>query len=145
VSDIQAADPLSHVPTKEELPTGESNFVKHARRELELIGEDQSTIDKVLNVMAAVGEMGLSGGSHGYVVSMLTELMQFHPLSPITNNPDEWIHIAGDIWGEEGGIWQNTRDSQLFSADGGKTYWSLADGSRSGDIKKTYTAKVSLR
>jgi hypothetical protein len=123
----------------------ESNLVKHARRELSIIGEEEDTIEGVCKIMQAFSDMGTSGGAASIIIPMVHELLQFRNLSPITNDPDEWNHVAGDIWGEAGGIWQSNRNSELFSADGGKTYWSLADGSRSGDVKKTYTAKVSLR
>jgi hypothetical protein len=142
---VSAPDAADETTKVHDEPDKESNLVKHARRELGIIGEDQDTIEGIVKIMQAFSDMGHSGGSASIVIPMVHELLQFHNLSPITNDPDEWMHHGEDVWGEHGGIWQNIRNGELFSGDGGKTYWSLADGSQSGNIKKIYVAKLSLK
>ena len=108
----------------------ESNFVTHARRELELVGEDPAIIEWYLNVIRAYAAFGHSGGSHGATLSTLYELLQFKNLKPLTDDPDEWFHHTAEKWGEPGGIWQNIRNGEAFSFDGGKTYYLNSEGGR---------------
>lgn len=108
-----------------------SNLVEHARRELELIGEDPEVISGLLNVVQAFADMGHSGGSASIAIPMINQLLQFKPLSPLTDDPEDWFYHGEEIWGEPGGIWQNRRNSEAFSKDGGKTYYLLSDNDRS--------------
>lgn len=114
----------------------ESNLVAHARRELKLIGEDDHTIDGFLKVVQAWADMGHSGGSHSVCLPMLVELLNFKNLSPLTDDPDEWMHHTAEVWGEPGGVWQNVRNGEAFSNDGGKTYTLLSDRQKSKKGKK---------
>lgn len=106
---------------------GESNLVAHARRELELIGEDPDVIHGYLNVIQAFADMGHSGGSASVAIPTLNELLQFKNLMPLTDDPDDWIRHTEKVWGEPGGIWQNRRNGECFSKDGGRTYTMLSD------------------
>lgn len=106
----------------------ESNLVTHARRELEIIGEDPETIKGYLKVVQAFANMGHSGGSAMVAIPTLNALFRYQNLKPLTDNPDEWQYIAEDQWGREGGIWQNIRRSEAFSNDAGKTYYLLSEG-----------------
>lgn len=119
----------------------ESNFVTHARRELTALGEDQETIAGYLKVMQAYSEMGHSGGSHSVAVSVIYELLQFNNLTPLTNNPEEWFYHGEDVWGSEGGVWQNIRNGEAFSHDGGKTYYLLSEGGNDRNRKPLHEAK----
>jgi len=105
-----------------------SNLVDHARRELELIGEEPDTITGYLNVVQAFADMGHSGGSASVAIPVIHELLQFKNLRPLTDDPREWAHVAEETWGSPGGVWQNTRNSEAFSNDGGKTYYLLSEG-----------------
>lgn len=98
----------------------ESNLIKHARRELELIGEDPETIQGYLRVVQAFADMGHSGGSASVAIPVLTALFSFENLAPLTDNPDEWIQ-------HENSLWQNVRNSEAFSKDGGKTFYLLSE------------------
>lgn len=103
-----------------------SNLVNHARRELELLGEEPETIDGYVNVVQAFADMGHSGGSASVAIPTLQRLLQFENLKPLTNTPDEWEHIADDVAGQSD-LWQNRRNGQAFSNDGGKTYTLLSE------------------
>lgn len=105
-----------------------SNLVEHAKRELELIGEEPDTIEGYLKVVQAFADMGHSGGSASVAVPVLNELLQFKNLRPLTDDPKEWFFHDTDTAGIEGGFWQNIRRSSAFSNDGGKTYYDVTEG-----------------
>lgn len=104
-----------------------SNLVEHARRELELIGEDPDTIDGYLSVVQAFADMGHSGGSASVAIPVIHELLQFKNLRPLTDAAAEWHYHGEDMW-PGGGVWQNKRNGEAFSHDGGKTYYLLSEG-----------------
>ncbi len=134
--DSRPSDPRERRPAMTDI---QSRLVEHARRELALIGEEQSTIDGLVSVVGAFAECGHSGGSAPYAIAYLERLLRFEPLTPITNDPAEWTdqsEISGHPW------WQSVRDSRAMSHDGGKTYWLVTDNS-SGDTP-TYTAADSV-
>ncbi len=100
-----------------------SNLVDHARRELALIGEDPETVKGLCRVVQAFADMGHSGGSASIAIPMLERLLRFKPLAPLTYAPDEWFkHEDG---GDGHPLWQNIRDSAVFSTDGGATHYSV--------------------
>jgi hypothetical protein len=100
--------------------TTDSPLVDHARRELALIGEDDWLTNGLCKVVAAFAEMGHSGFSAEHCTTVLEKLLRYQPLSPITDDPAEWLDRAREMGGEP--FWQNTRDSRAMSTDGGKTY-----------------------
>lgn len=109
-------------------------LVDHARRELTLIGEDPDVIDWYCRVIEEFASFGHSGGSAAATIPVLHELLQFHALSPLTADPDEWIDQS-----EPSGypLWQNCRDSTAFSEDGGKTYWLLSEREAAESMETT--------
>ena len=117
-----------------------SNLVDHARRELELIGEDAETVAGLLAVVQAFADMGHSGGSASVAIPMLNELLQFKNLRPLTNDPAEWQDQS-----EPSGyaMWQNIRNGEAFSDDGGKTHWLLSEGGHSGNRKPTHITETN--
>lgn len=112
----------------------ESNLVQHARRELELCGqtaEDPAFAESLVSAVAAFADYGHSGGSAGVGVAMLNDLLQFRPLSPLTNDPAEWTDVA---WASPGvPLWQSKRDPAAFSEDNLKTAYRLRDGGSGRD------------
>lgn len=103
-------------------------LVEHAERELRLCGqfdEDPAYAQSIVAAVAAFASYGHSGGSAGVAVEQLSRLLRYEALGPITANPDEWCDVAEYAPGVP--LWQNRRDSRLFSADGGLTYWSVDD------------------
>lgn len=119
----------------------ESNMVTHARTELELLGEDEETIAWYLSVIEAFSDFGHSGFSAAATIPVLTKLLQLENLTPITDNPDEWFYHAADEYGVSEEMWQNRRNSALFSDDGGKTYWSVAEGAHDGHREPKHTSE----
>lgn len=100
-----------------------SNLVNHARRELEILGEEPETIKGYLKVIQAFADMGHSGGSASVAIPVINELLQFNNLKPLTNDPKYWMEVGKAMGGEE--VWQSTRRSDAFSNDGGETYYCL--------------------
>lgn len=97
-----------------------SNLVEHAKRELELIGEDPEWIKGYLNVIQAFADMGHSGGSASVAIPTINKLLQFENLAPLTVNLNEWNNVGT-------GMWQNSRNSEAFSEDAGLTYYLLSE------------------
>ena len=106
----------------------DSNLIHHARVELEKIGEEPDVISWYIRVIRAFVSFGHSGGSAEATIPVLNELLRFKNLSPLTDDPREWIRHDEDVAGIEGGVWQNARNGEAFSPDGGKHYYLLSEG-----------------
>lgn len=102
-----------------------SNLVDHARRELAAINEDPEHTQGILNVVQAFADMRCSGGQASVAIAQITELLEFHNLSPLTDDPEEWYHHE---MGSQEDFWQNRRRGEAFSHDGGRTYYLLSEG-----------------
>ena len=101
-------------------PEEERNLFRHAKRELELLGEDEDFIENYLDIIRVFQTQGHSGGSAGVFIPTLLKLLNFENITEITNDPIEWIEVGENLW-------QNTRNSKLFSQDGGLSYTSNDD------------------
>jgi len=111
-----------------------SNLIDHANRELTLAGYPELTREykrgnaefdvnmeirkDIMELVTMFAKQHHSGASAGYVTRVLTDLLQYKPISPLTDNPEEWNEV-----GE--GFWQCKREPSCFSTDGGKTYYTL--------------------
>lgn len=102
----------------------DSGLVAHARRELDLLGEEPWIADGLVAVVAAFASMGHSGGSAAVAERVVGKLLRFEPLTALTDDPDEWADRS-QISGTP--LWQNVRDSRAVSVDGGKTYTLVGD------------------
>lgn len=116
-------------------PIDSSNLVAHARRELALINQradkgDEYTEEEIegfIRVVQAFVDMGHSGGSAPFAIGIISDLLQYKPLAPLTDDPDEWVFHGEETWGARGGIWQNRRHGEAFSHDGGQSYYLLSE------------------
>lgn len=111
-----------------------SILVEHARFELERVGEEPETIDWYVKVIEAFCELGHSGGSAAVTIPVLNDLLQFKNLTALTWDPAEWNHIAEELWGGVGGVWQSRRNPEAFSNDAGKHYYLLSEVKQGGDL-----------
>lgn len=109
------------------LEEDDGNLVRHAVYELHRIGEDPDIIDWYVRVIREFASFRHTEGTLLAPLPVLAELLQLHPLTPLTDNPSEWIFHDEDIWGEAGGVWQNKRNGEAFSHDGGKSYYLLGE------------------
>jgi len=127
-----------------------SNLIKHAEKELDLLGmtggdEYESAMRKhILHMVKEFADEGHSGFSAQYAIQILTRLMHFRPLTPLTGEDSEWNDVAS--YGD-GTImrWQNNRHSSVFKdADGscydidGKVFWEWSRFFENGLAVKTY-------
>jgi hypothetical protein len=131
--DFRETDP-EQMDSYVEVPVDESNLVAHARRELEILGEDDETVQGYLKVIQAFADMGHSGGSASVAIPVIHDLLQFKALTPLTNDPEEWMHIAEEQAGQKN-LWLSVRQPDAFSNDGGKTHYLVSDRHRT--VRKT--------
>ena len=134
-----------------------SNLLSHAMDELDRIGMTEDSTDEmnvmmrkhILHMMNEFAEEGHSGFSASYAISILTKLMDFKPLSPLTGEDNEWGNVRE--YGESPS-WQNKRRSSVFkNADGtcydidGKVFWEWCMPYEEGDnpYKSYYTNRDS--
>lgn len=113
----------------------DSNLLTHAKQEFKRLAlaeelEDSSMNetdlkygkmieDAVTELLRTFAAQGHSGFSAGQTLHFFNELAQFKALAPLTDAPSEWQDhsTAGNP------LWQNRRNSEAFSLDGGKTYY----------------------
>ena len=134
-----------------------SNLLSHAEDELNRIGMTEDSPDEmnrmmrkhVLHMMQEFANEGHSGFSASYAISILTKLMDFKPLSPLTGEDSEWVNVRD--YGPEP-HYQNIRKSSVFKdADGscydidGKVFWEWAMPYEEGEkpYKSYYTSRDS--
>lgn len=110
-----------------------SNLIEHAKRELKLTGVDDGIYgtlisDAVLELLEVFSNQGHSGMSASMVIDAFTKIARFKNLTPLTDDPEEWMN--------HGDIWQNKRNGEAFSKDGGKTYRLNSEYSRDENLEK---------
>ena len=97
------------------------SLVEFAEKELRLAGMFDDDVyegmlaNAVMDLIRVFSDQGHSGMSAEFTMQMFERVGRFKPLTPLTDNPDEWIEVGPSLW-------QATRDSEAFSNDGGKTY-----------------------
>lgn len=109
-----------------------------ARTELERIGEDPEVIDWYCRVIDEFHSFGHSGGSFYATMPVLILLLEQKSLSPLTNDPNEWVDVAELSAGVT--LWQNNRNGEAFSTDSGNTYTLTSDKTVEGEPQKFYTS-----
>ena len=114
-----------------------SNLETHAENEMRLAGlydkdSDYGGMipDAVMKMVRAHSEEGHSGGSHSLVMAIFNKVINFQNLTPITNDPQEWMDVADYAGPQNPAVWQSRRNPSLFSNDSGKTYYSIDDEKR---------------
>jgi len=135
-----------------------SNLLSHAMDELDRIGMTEDSTDEmnqlmrkhILHMMQEFANEGHYGFSAQYAIGILTRLLDFKPLSPLTGADDEWTNVR-DYGGEP--HWQNKRRSSVFKdANGdvydidGKVFWEWCRGAVGEDdtpFKSYYTCRDS--
>jgi len=144
LKDVAAEAPKAEEPWSKE----KSNLYQHAKRELEFAGLLSKDSDyngmlgeAALDLIEVFARQGHSGCSAGLTIQLFQLLASFKNLTPITNNPDEWMDVAEAYNGKEA-VWQNRRCSSLFSNNGGKTYYDIDDKKREVKLSEEYTPKA---
>lgn len=98
-----------------------SNYIEHARRELNAIGykldgplEDgpnKWTMENLFELLEVFGKQGHSGMSAPMIARMFSKLALFEPLGPLTGKDEEWVEVSD-------GLFQNVRCSHVFKENG---------------------------
>jgi len=101
-----------------------SNLVLHAMRELDLAGNDEDFNASIIAAVEGFTTYGHSGGSSSVAIPMLNALLQYKNLTPLTDEPTEWMSVEmGDT-----PCWQSIRNPEAFTNDDCfKTYYLLSE------------------
>jgi len=118
------------------------SLISHAREELTRIKEDPDMIEGYLDIIQSFADLRLSGSQAEHMIPILFKLLNFQPLSPLTNDPAEWTLVTDDLW-------QSKRNPEAFSKNGGGSYYILSerdiDPTAFHVSKPTYLTLVDLR
>jgi hypothetical protein len=130
------------------------NLLDWARFELERltngVGENDE-MQKVMNenileLLGVFSKQGHTGFSANYLIPILSRLMSYKPITPLTGEDDEWDDVSA--WWDAKSVQQNKRfsavfrenndnstaywvDGRVFSDDGGKTWFIKGGGASS--------------
>lgn len=123
------------------------SLLEHAKRELKLAGydisdkgcdmhDDKEPFNGYVNYCAknayelieTLSKAEHSGMSIGITLEIFNKLAKWETLTPLTNNPDEWVKLEGC----EDGDWQSKRNPSCFTRDF-KTYHNI-DADENYDI-----------
>lgn len=136
----------------------DDNLVKFAKSELnKQLALDEDDPDYwmatgIVDIARVFSTQGHSGFSAAYAIKMMSRLLSFKPISPLTGVESEW----GEPFSEDG-TRQNNRCSTVFQSKDGKAYdieyyyFAESDGNTytSYESRKTiefpYTKKDSVR
>lgn len=101
-----------------------TNLVDYTKRELELLckNTDEDPMQDFMNVhilgmVKEFSKAGHSGSSASYAISVLTRLLAFKPLTPLTGEDDEWTMVSNSE--PEGPLYQNNRYGSVFKDNKG--------------------------
>ena len=123
-----------------------SNLVEWAKLELDKIGSKDDEMQQMMNrdilqIVEMFSEQGHSGFTAGYALNIITRLLAWKPITPLTGEEDEWGEpFTGDLEKTQ----QNKRcsavfrkhfdnstayyiDGKVFSDNGGETWWTNRD------------------
>jgi hypothetical protein len=107
-----------------------------------LIGQFEEDPAYAQSIVAAVAALssydGHSGGSMICAIEHLSELLRCKNLSPLTDDPEEWFQVGP-------GMWQNTRSSDAFSSDSGRTYYRVGGSSDDRMPRPTTTRRQPVQ
>lgn len=89
-------------------------LVRHVRREVGLV--DTDVVQNLVDVTRVFCLEGYSGGAAPIARSMLSKVLAWEPLAPLTGDDDEWSDMSA-FSGRP--LWQNNRCNRVFKeADG---------------------------
>ena len=130
-------------------------LLSHAEEELRRIGmgpdcdpEDMNGMMRkhILHMMQEFANEGHSGFSASYAISILTRLMDFKPLSPLTGEDDEWMEVSEHMGRK---CYQNRRRSSVFKDEegvydnDGRVFWEWYRDDTGEPSKSYYTCRDS--
>lgn len=130
-----------------------SNLLSYAEDELNRIGltdEDEYNgmmRKHILHMIKEFSDEGHSGFSAYYAISILTKLLNYKPLTPLTGEDDEWVRHD---YGVNELTYQNKRRSSIFKNGtgecydiDGKVFWEWQRNEEGEAVKTFYTCLES--
>lgn len=103
--------------------------IEFAQSELERAGMFDKDADyggtlakAVMDLIEVFATQGHTGMTAPLTIELFSKLAMQIPITPLTYEKDEW-EDRSDITNAP--LWQNKRDSRVFSNDGGATHWSV--------------------
>lgn len=129
------------------------SLLSYAESELNLIGltdkdEYNAMMRKhILHMIKEFADEGHSGFSAPYAIQILTKLMSFKPLTPLTGEDDEWTNVS--VYGDGTPHYQNKRLSSVFKDKDevynidGKVFWEWYKDEDGKPVKTYYTSRDS--
>lgn len=128
---------------------GDSPLVQFAEEELDIAGLGDEDADyngalkgAVLDIIKVFSAQGHSGFSAGMVTAIVTKLMSYEPLTPLTGEDSEWTVLDYDSSHMHA---QNRRCSHVFKQQDGTAYDSEAVIFRDADGEAAFTSRGSSR
>jgi len=122
-----------------------ANLKEHFKAELDKAGLFDKDSDyngmigkSLMELCKTFSNQGHSGFSANWVLSLFDTLGHYKTLTPISDDPKEWMGVS-----EMGGkgspkMWQSRRNPALFSENGGKTYYDVDDKKRKKNKSVNY-------
>jgi hypothetical protein len=89
-------------------------LVDYAKEELRRVGDleyDGMVAKSALEIVELFASQGHSGGSAQITIALVSRLMQYQPLSPLTGEDDEWTEVASQ---DDQPLFQNKRCPSVF-------------------------------
>lgn len=94
----------------------------HAAAELDHEGIVDPDRASILTIVGTYAEY--SDAARPAIIAKVNTLLQFKPLSALTNDPAEWTDRSSLVGGQS--LWQSTRDPDAWSHDGGLHFWYMS-------------------
>lgn len=126
-----------------------SNLVEFAQNELNILlksctDSESLKMQKVMNddimeIVKKFASQGHSGFSAQYALSLVTRLLQYKPITPLTGEDEEWVELD---YGDDL-AYQNKRCPQIFKQKDGKIYDVEGKVFSSDNGHSWYTSKDS--
>lgn len=95
-----------------------NNLYTFAEEELKLLGEDPDMVSHILKMVKVFAEEGHSGFSANYAVNLLSKILKYEPLTPLTGEDNEGTPLDYDPDMK----FQNKRRSHVFKRADGSAY-----------------------
>ena len=126
-----------------------SNLVEFAQNELNILlksctDSESLKMQKVMNddimeIVKKFASQGHSGFSAQYALNLVTRLLQYKPITPLTGEDEEWVELD---YGDDL-AYQNKRCPQIFKQKDGKIYDVEGKVFSSDNGHSWYTSKDS--
>jgi hypothetical protein len=95
---------------------------EHAAAELDYQGIVDPDRANILNIVGTYADY--DDADRPAIIAKVNMLLQFKPLTALTNDPAEWTDRSSLVGGQP--LWQSDRDPDAWSHDGGLNFWYMS-------------------